>query len=365
MAEWKDFSCEQNWFLGARGCGEHTNSQIVNVSSYSNEQHTNATMKEANTEWKTENDEKTQFEFNYRKFLIDRFALHAVAEMFFLCSLCICGTLITMRLDMRAERVAQMLNREKRARKWSVFFRRNKLSRRRLIMNCDECEVHFRFRINVSRVEDDQLWCCKSWVIFVSWQRGLNFSGNLVNTGNKECIAVIRELYHWITIFHSNVHVLQSPLIRKTHIAVLVEFNFQSAVFIIYTCFVHFTLPCHRQTPIKRLLMSQNWCFPTRMPTTLNQSERPTSVNFSHLPLSRSLKKCHSTTEQFTRARNNCGNIPCRWLGGTTNDKTRAAACEQVRSWLQWFFGEFRETNFCGDGNLKFVKLFVCSRSYA
>lgn len=175
------FHVNKTGFLGARGCGVHTNSQIVNVSSYSNEQHTHATMKEANTEWKTENDEKTQFEFNYRKFLIDRFALHAVAEMFFLCSLCICGTLITMRLDMRAERVAQMLSREKRAGKWSMFFfRRNKLSRRRLIMNCDDCEVHFRFRINVSRVEDDQLWCWKSWVIYVSWQRGLNFSENLV-----------------------------------------------------------------------------------------------------------------------------------------------------------------------------------------
>lgn len=31
--------------------------------------------------------------------------------------------------------------------------------------------------------------------------------------------------------------------------------------------------------------MSQNWCFPTRMPTTLSRSERPTSVNFSHFYL--------------------------------------------------------------------------------
>lgn len=46
----KIFHVNKTGFLGARGCGEHTNSQIVNVFSYSNEQHTHATMKEANTE---------------------------------------------------------------------------------------------------------------------------------------------------------------------------------------------------------------------------------------------------------------------------------------------------------------------------
>lgn len=73
------FSSERNWFCAEDG--GHTNCRIL---LHRTQQHMrDIREREMGKTRKTENDEKTQFEFNYRKFLIDRFALHAVAEMFF------------------------------------------------------------------------------------------------------------------------------------------------------------------------------------------------------------------------------------------------------------------------------------------
>lgn len=116
---------------------------------------------------------------------------------------------------------------------------------------------------------------------------------------------------------------------NQHHSSSRVRFNFQSALFIIYMHAQLIRLVSHLRFSIFLwLLMSQNWCSNKNDIETTKVQRTTDERELFHFYLLR----CHSTTEQFTRVAE-ISHVVVVFVG----DKTQQA-CEQVRSWLQWFF---------------------------